>query len=84
MNAYSSKNMPWIKYKNEITTVIVAEGIRSIGKCSFYECTNLTSITLPSTLRTINAYAFYGCSGLTEITIPASTTTIRQYAFTQS
>ena len=39
-------------------SVIVPEGVTSIGKYTFSNCRGLNDITLPSTLTTLNAYSF--------------------------
>lgn len=45
-------------YNEEITSIIIEEGVESIGKQSFYFCTNVKSIALPSTLKKIGDHAF--------------------------
>ena len=67
--------------RTAITSIVVEEGVTSIGQYDFYWHTNLTSVSLPSTLRTIGTYAFMSCSNLTSITIPASVTRIEKQAF---
>ena len=42
--------VPWEDYENEITSVVVGEGITYIGNLAFHYLNNLTEITLPSTL----------------------------------
>ena len=51
----------------ELTNLVVPEGVTSIGDRAFYGCSGLTSITLPSSLTNIENLAFYGCRALTEI-----------------
>lgn len=68
--------------KSTITSIVVEEGVTSIGNNAFYGCSNVTSVSLPSTLTTINLYAFQNCSKLESITIPASVNRIRQKNFT--
>lgn len=77
---------PWDSYKDQITTVIVEEGITELGTLIFYNFTALTSISLPSTLETIaggtaNYGAFRGCTALKSITLPEGLTTIEAMAF---
>ena len=55
----------------EVQTIIVEEGVTSIGSLAFADMTNLTKVTLPSTLKEIGAEAFFSCSKLTSLTIPA-------------
>ena len=62
-------------------TVIIPDGVRSIGGYAFGECVYLTSLTIPSSVTSIGKSAFSGCSGLTSLTIPSSVTSIGDDAF---
>ena len=64
-----------------LTSVIIPEGIKSIGKGAFMSCTNLTNVTIPNTVTTIGESAFSYCLKLTSITIPDSVITIDKSAF---
>ena len=76
-----SSSAPWYSYRNSIKTVVVANGVTSIGDFAFHECSSLTSITIPDSVKSIGYYAFDGCSSLTSITIPNSVKSIGIYAF---
>ena len=52
------------------TSVIVPNGVTTIGQHTFDYMPNLQSITLPSSLMYINGYAFANCSNLTSISLP--------------
>ena len=80
-NYYSSSDTPWYSYKNDIKTVIIEEGVTSIGRSAFSGCSGLTSVTIPNGVTSIGNYAFNGCSGLTSVTIPNSVTSIGEGAF---
>lgn len=55
-------------YNNKkITSVIVPEGIISIGNCAFSGCTKLYVITLPRSLQSIGNRVFYHCSKLQRV-----------------
>jgi len=69
---------PWSRAR--ITSVIIEEGVTSIGENSFEGQTTLTSVTLPNSMKVIEYNAFDGC-GLTSITIPNSVDSIGEYAF---
>ncbi|MGN1418551.1 MAG: leucine-rich repeat protein [Acutalibacteraceae bacterium] len=66
-------------YEN-LSSVTLPSGIKSIGEYAFGWCENLKSINLPSTLKTIGRYAFTGC-GLTSVVIPAKVTKIEAGTF---
>ena len=50
------------------TTVILQDGLTSIGGFAFRNCRGLTSIEIPSSVTSIGDSAFYGCRSLTSIT----------------
>ena len=67
----------------ELTNLVVPEGVQNIGNDAFNGCSGLTSITLPSSLASIGSYAFIDCDGLTNIDLSncTSLTSIGSYAF---
>ena len=74
-------------YNSALKSVIVPNGVTTIEKCAFQNCSELKDVTFQedSQLRTIEggySYgAFYGCTSLTSIEIPASVQTIGEAAF---
>ena len=64
-----------------ITSIVLEEGVTSVGNYSFADLPNLTSVTLPSTLTRIGGHAFENAAALTSVTIPASVTEIGEDAF---
>lgn len=66
---------------SDITSVTIPEGVKSIGRNTFYGCDKLTSATLPSTLTEIGDSAFSGCTSLAQIQLPAELTTLDSSAF---
>lgn len=79
-NAYEYR-APWYGLRNNITKVVVQDGITHIDRNAFRNCTNLSEVALPSGLVSIGSGAFSGCSSLTAIHIPASLTSISSCAF---
>ena len=75
-NAYN----PISNIKN-VKSVVIENGVTSIGGSAFYGCSSLTSIEIPSSVTSIGDRAFYGCSSLTSIEIPNSVTSIGNSAF---
>lgn len=69
-------------YLYHITSVVISNGIVSIGTSAFSGCSELISVTFPDSLVEIGNGAFYGCSNLTgPLVIPDSVTTIGDNAF---
>ena len=62
-------------------TVILQNGLTSIGNFAFSDCTSLTSIEIPSSVTSIGYYTFDGCSNLTSIEIPSGVTSIDDCVF---
>ena len=84
MTNYSSSSYspaPWYDYRSSIKSVVIEEGVTSIGNYAFNACSGLTSVTIPNSVTTIRESAFNDCSGLTSVTIPNSVTSIGDYAF---
>ena len=69
---------PW---QNRASTLIIQEGVTSIGSHVFYGCKGLTSVAIPNSVTSIGGGAFYGCEGLTSVTIPNGVTSIEGGAF---
>ena len=82
MDWYSQgNNRPWYSVRASITTVIIEDGVTSIGSNAFDGCTYLTSVTIPNSVTGIGAYAFIGCTRLTSVTIGNNVNTIGNSAF---
>ncbi|MBO7458103.1 MAG: leucine-rich repeat domain-containing protein [Paludibacteraceae bacterium] len=73
--------VPWYSTKSSIQSVVIENGVTSIGKNAFRGCTNLTSVSLPNTVTSIGASAFMNCSALTSINLPGSLKTIGTSTF---
>ena len=78
---YREGEAPWRSLRDSISTVIIWDGVTSIGGRLFSDCTNLTSIIIPNSVTVINKNAFTGCISLISIDIPNSVTRIDDYAF---
>ena len=74
---YNYNNQPW----RGVISVIIEQGVTSIGDYAFSGCESLTSITIPDSVTSIGNWAFFRCTSLTSITIPNSVTSIGDYAF---
>ena len=70
--------VPW---DNALKSVVISEGVTSVGCYAFYGCNELTSISIPGSMKNINVYALSGCAGLTDLTIPDGVKTLEYEAF---
>ena len=69
-------------YNNScVKSVIIENGVTSIGDKAFEDCTSLTSVTIPNSVTSIGWGAFYDCTSLTSVTIGNSVTSIGSSAF---
>lgn len=64
-----------------ITSIDIPEGVISIGKGAFQDCSKLISINLPNSITSISEDLFYGCSSLSYIELPKGIVEIKSYAF---
>jgi len=49
---------------DEVTQLIIPDGVTTIGRNLFRNCTSLVGLTVPNTVTAINSYAFYRCTSL--------------------
>lgn len=77
---YYSYESPFY-YHEGVKSVVIDEGITSIGGGLFRGCKNLTSVTIPKSVVRIGWDTFYNCENLTNITIPESVVEIGGGAF---
>ena len=85
MKNYDNGDYPkWYSRRASIKTVIISDGITSIGDWMFFECNELTSVSIPDSVTRIGNCVFYYCSSLSSIHIPDSVTEIGEHAFYDS
>jgi len=75
-----ANNARWLRYAQEIKTVIVEDGITGFDNDAFYGCTNLTSVTLPDSVTALGG-GFHECTSLVSITLPKNLTALYPFTF---
>lgn len=71
MDEYSENYpAPWYELRNEITSVVINNGVENISESAFAECSSIVSIDIADSVNSIGPYAFKDCSALTSIDIP--------------
>ncbi len=74
---------PWYESKemDKILSIVIENGVTSIGNDAFLGCSSVTKVSMPETVTRIGHFAFDGCSAIKDISIPESVTEIGSFAF---
>ena len=72
---------PWDEYAASVETLIVEEGVTTIGAFAFDNYPVLQEVILPNTLTSVGYQAFFSCEALERIEIPEGVTNICYGAF---
>ena len=74
---------PWGQYIDQLKTLVIGNGVTSIGEDAFCNCSGFTGdLVIPNSVTSIEYRAFYGCSGFTgDLVIGNSVTSIGNSAF---
>lgn len=75
---------PWYSERAKIKSVVVGNGVTTIGWNAFNGYDNLEIVTLGSSVETIGTYAFKDCAKLTTVSFPNSLKGIGFHAFDNS
>lgn len=67
--------------REDITDVVVADGVTKIGDSAFEGCSNLESVTIPDSVAKFGERAFEGCRSLTSVILPGSGTCLALGSF---
>jgi len=82
MKNYGYKSeMPWYSYIPQITSVVIENGVTSIGDYAFYGMTSMTQITIPEGVTRVGDYAFKNCTALNGVVLPSTLTYLGESAF---
>ncbi len=84
MNNYGGINgdlTPWYDNTENITKVVIEDGVTNIGEEAFLFCSNLRRAELPESVTYIGNSAFSACKNLTDINIPRGVASIGEFVF---
>lgn len=79
-NKFSGEEYPWYNYKKQIKSVIINEGVTSVGGCAFCFYDSIINISIADSVSVVYGYAFYGTS-IETLNIPKSMNTIGYLSF---
>lgn len=70
-SAYSTTKHPgFYNSKDNITRVVVNDGVVELGEYLFYGCNRITEVVLANSVDTLGKCCFYNCTALTGIRLP--------------
>lgn len=78
---FTTESRRWSDRGSEIKSIVIEEGVTSIGDLAFQFCNNLTSVSIPESVQSIGERAFFACAGLTAVSLPRSVASIGNFAF---
>ena len=58
MENFAVNETPWENIREQIQSVVIGEGITSVGHYAFFDCGNLKEVTIPATVTYIGRQAF--------------------------
>ena len=77
-------SQPWADYRSLIHSIVIQDGVTTIGSDSFEGCKNLDSIAIPDSVQSIEPFSLRSCSSLTSVSIPSGVIRIGARAFEYS
>ena len=73
-------NLPWKQHKNDITEIVISDGVTTIGNLAFCNLRNVKNFNIPEGVTSIGYGAFQNCA-ITSVNFPSSVTAIGTEAF---
>jgi len=79
-----SAGQDWYRFRNDISSVQIGNGITHIGSYAFQFCEMLSSVSIPESVESIGAYAFANTGTLKSVSVPDSVTVLGSHVFSSS
>ena len=70
--SYNNGSAPWYPYRETVTTVMIEDGVTSVGSQAFSGMKRIEEVVLPETLTGIDSHAFADCPALVSLRMPES------------
>ena len=82
-NYGEASEQPWVEKRSDIKTIVIEDGVTSIGNYAFSNCEYATSVSIPASVTSIGNSSFFYCTGISSLTIAANSSleTIGSSAF---
>lgn len=71
----------WYDYREEISRVILPEGLTRVGDLAFYDCNQLRTVVIPDSVEEVGWYAFAKCHSMTMLDLSDNLKIIEEAAF---
>ncbi len=76
-----NREAPWYANRENITRIVVEDGVDQIGDYAFVGCMNVNEVTFSDTVMDFGFKTFKGCTRLTHMRIPANVKYLRGCLF---
>ena len=81
MEKKSVSEYPWYKYRDILKTIIIEDGVTTIGNNAFMDYTGITTLSIGSGVKTIGTCAFAGLPNVKNLVSPDNVSSIGIGAF---
>ena len=83
MNNYSPlmDTTPWKSYRSSIKTVIIEDGVTSVGNYAFRDYNAITDVVIADSVTSLGPHSFGRCHGIKHLTMPISVNSVKDMAF---
>ncbi len=72
---------PWNRYRKDVVSLTVTDGVTTIGSYAFYSCYKLSAVSIAPSVTKVGTHTFDSCTKLVDVVLPEGVTTISSAAF---